>query len=324
MPSTNTDPQIFDQRALIEGVETRDIDAEKRQVTFVAATENGVETYVGREYLVMEGADLRRFRKVGTILDTHDRWTVGAVIGKPVQTDVEGSDLVMKVEFAKKTQRSEDAWQLVSTGFVKTMSIGYRYDQKNVEVLREGERWSGNEKMVGPGIVVRQWELLEASVVSVPADEEARRRVYFGRDHQESDLSPMALALARAVERCLAPTTEESSMADETTPKTEEEQRAAPEATPAEAPGTEPSAAQAERERADIIRARTPKGFEDLAERFVAEGVSVETARYAFLAALGGDSQPAGHQEPPTAQRETEVTKQPEITDDMLVRGFLG
>ncbi|MCP4591818.1 MAG: hypothetical protein GY842_13865 [bacterium] len=169
-------------RGLLDRVQIRGIDADKRTATFVAATENGVETYYGTEHLRMAGVDLARFRRNPVVLDTHNRYEAGAVIGKAA-VKIEGRNLIAKITFAD-TARAEEVWRLVSTGFLQALSIGFI--ARDVQVLDEAESaGDGAERIEGPARVVRAWELYEVSVVPVPADAEALQRSFFERQTLE-------------------------------------------------------------------------------------------------------------------------------------------
>ena len=49
---------------------------------FVAATEGGVRTFFGPEHLDMDGGNFERYRSNPIVLDSHDRFSSGAVIGR--------------------------------------------------------------------------------------------------------------------------------------------------------------------------------------------------------------------------------------------------
>jgi hypothetical protein len=167
-------------RAYLDDLTVRGLDADKRQATFVAATENGVLTWGGREYLRMSGVSLKRFRKNPVILDTHERGSAGAVIGKG-EVWVDGRELMLTVTFAQ-TARAEEIWQLVSGGFLRAVSVGFIPGK--AQKLADGEEDTENRDgkpdpkstVKGPGTVIKTWDLYEVSVVPVPADSDAVRR----------------------------------------------------------------------------------------------------------------------------------------------------
>lgn len=160
----------------LDGVcEFRSIDEQKRTATFTAATENGVLTWAGREHLRMTGARLQRYRKNPVVLDSHNRFEAGAVIGR-ANVRIEDKTLISEVLFAQ-TERAEEVWQLVKGGFLRAVSVGFIPSRARTVELQEGETDGEGESIVkGPARVIKEWELFEISVVPVPADAEAIRR----------------------------------------------------------------------------------------------------------------------------------------------------
>lgn len=166
-------------RGMFDTVEVRSIDEDARTATFVAATENGVETIFGREHLRLSGMDLGRFKRNPVVLDTHNRFEAGAVIGRAA-IKTKGRELLAEITFAE-TERAEEVWQLVNQGFLKALSIGFRALPGGVQVLEEGEHsGTGQNRIEGPARVIKKSELFEVSVVPVPADADALRRTLAG------------------------------------------------------------------------------------------------------------------------------------------------
>ena len=163
-------------RALVAPCELRQLDEGNRRATFVAATENGVETFHGREHLEMGGADLGRYQANPVVLDTHNRFEAGGVVGN-AKARIDGRALIAEITFAE-TERALEVWELVRTGFIKALSIGFI--PRRVEHVEEGATARlGNQNVQGPARIVREWELFEISVVPVPADRKAVRRRFF-------------------------------------------------------------------------------------------------------------------------------------------------
>ena len=63
-------------------IETRK--ADDGSVEFVAATEQPVQTYFGPEVLRISdrSVNLKRYRSNPVILDTHDRYGIGSIVGR--------------------------------------------------------------------------------------------------------------------------------------------------------------------------------------------------------------------------------------------------
>lgn len=155
-------------------IETRK--ADDGSVEFVAATEQPVQTYFGPEVLRISdrSVNLKRYRSNPVILDTHDRYGIGSIVGRAseVKVDSDRARLLVRVEFAP-TERGQEAKALVEGGFLRAVSVGYSVDETMTLSLAEGETKEG---LVGPARLVRSWELMEISLVPVPADSAALKR----------------------------------------------------------------------------------------------------------------------------------------------------
>ena len=79
-------------------IRVREIDDTKMRATFVAATEGGVETWLGKEYLDMNGIQLDRFRKNPVILNSHKRNEIEDIVGRGT-VSIEKDELILTAEF---------------------------------------------------------------------------------------------------------------------------------------------------------------------------------------------------------------------------------
>lgn len=327
---------------IFEDVTVRGIDEKARSATFVAATETGVRSYYGREYLRMAGARLQRYRSNNVVLDAHNRYEVGAIIGKAeVKIDAENRQLLATITFAE-TDRAETVWQLVKGGFVKALSVGFIPDESKTVRLEEGQTdGEGDNQVQGPARVVKAWELFEISVVPVPADPNALRRM-----------------LERNVDflRNFTPEPKEDvTMAGENKDNKTQAQPANPPADPAK-PGDELASERAAREakaqaetakaRADVavhLRAQVDAVIpathkhRALADQMVLEGKPFEEIRAAVLKADAEGKEAVGTAEPaeivPTkggtdaggkgdgAER-AEPKSLKDVDDELLLRSF--
>jgi len=280
-------------RAIIPGIEIRAKDEETRTVEFVAATENGVDTYYGREFLDMAGLDMARYQANPVILDTHSRDSAAAVVGKAVLT-VEGNKLAASVTFAK-TERAEDVWQLVDGGFINALSVGFV--PRQVTTIEERENYELNgQDITGPARIVKQWELYEISVVPVPADPAALRREYEdGEKTQERFDKLCSILLDKGLQM------------EEVKKEVTEEVKAEPVAEEVKEQAPEPVISTRKQDILDI----TPAGYEDVAARCIVDGKTVEEARVEFHRAIG--LAPIGVTEPVVSDKkpveETKIEK---------------
>lgn len=315
-------------RGLFDSVEVRAVDEKTRTATFVAATENGVETMFGREFLRMSGADLARYRKNPVVLDTHNRFEVGAVVGNAVVT-TKNRELTAEVTFAE-TARAEDAWQLVSGGFVRALSVGYR--ARNTQSLDEGESSGvGKNRIEGPARIAKEWELLEISVVPVPGDADTLRRSFLHGESAES-----VSEVRRLVDFFNHVLTGDVIMAKEKEAKTNEgqpadnnaailtEQRSEALGTPLEVK-VETKPLDSELHQRNVM-AICPRGLEDVAEQCILEGKNFEDTRKRMLVVHAERRAPVGTTEPNVGGNAPDgkdtVLKIADVSDEALLRSL--
>ena len=329
------------ERALFCGVAVRGIDEESRQATFIAATENAVSTYGGREVLRMSGIKLGRFRANPVVLDSHNRYEAGAVIGNAA-VKVENRKLVASITFAE-TDRAEEVWQLVRGGFLKALSIGYSIDRASVTEIAEGQTdGSGDAKVEGPATIVKGWELYEISVVPVPADPGTLARAFNSEDNTE--LAHSAQSIIHSLQRYTQTEINERSQTMADKPTNEKKPAEGEQPQPSEQvrelePTTlqtieprpeipEEKAARAAEARRREIMAITPRDLQDVAEICIMDGLSLEDTRAKLKAAKAERTKPVGTPEPDTTTAPTDngdkTPKVADIPDDVLERSLKG
>ena len=144
------------------------VDTESRTVELSFSSETPYGRWFGDEILCHdEGCiNLDRFNDgLGTLLFNHDRDAVVGHIEKVWIEDNRGKALVRFDE----DEQSETIFQKVQSGTLQGVSVGYSI--KRYEVLDEKDSVSSNGRFKGPDTyVVTDWEPLEISIVSVPAD----------------------------------------------------------------------------------------------------------------------------------------------------------
>lgn len=143
------------------------VDTDSRTVELSFSSETPYGRWFGDEILCHdeECINLERFSNgLGTVLFNHDR---GAVVGHIEKVWLEDNRGKALVHFDTDEQ-SETIFQKVQSGTLQGVSVGYaiyRY-----EVLEDEDTKSTNGRFNGPAYVVTDWEPLEISIVSVPAD----------------------------------------------------------------------------------------------------------------------------------------------------------
>lgn len=99
------------------------------------------------------------------LLDTHNQGSVNAVLGVVENARIEGGNLVGRIRFAD-TEAGRNAEGMVARGDITGISVGYRVTTWTLSSLESDvEVWRAD-----------RWELLEVSLVAVPADPQASIR----------------------------------------------------------------------------------------------------------------------------------------------------
>ena len=144
------------------------VDSDNRTVELSFSSETPYGRWFGDEILCHdeECINLERFSNgLGTVLFNHDRDAVVGHIEKVWLEDNRGKALVR----FDTDEQSETIFQKVQSGTLQGVSVGYSI--KRYEVLDDKESVSSNGRFKGPDTyVVTDWEPLEISIVSVPAD----------------------------------------------------------------------------------------------------------------------------------------------------------
>lgn len=143
------------------------VDTDSRTVELSFSSETPYGRWFGDEILCHdeECINLERFNNgLGTVLFNHDRNAVVGHIEKVWLEDNRGKALVR----FDTDEQSETIFQKVQSGTLQGVSVGYAI--KRYEVLEDEDTKSTNGRFNGPAYVATDWEPLEISIVSVPAD----------------------------------------------------------------------------------------------------------------------------------------------------------
>lgn len=233
------------------------VDTDSRTVELSFSSETPYGRWFGDEILCHdeECINLERFSNgLGTVLFNHDRDAVVGHIEKVWLEDNRGKALVR----FDTDEQSDTIFQKVQSGTLQGVSVGYaiyRY-----EVLEDEDTKSTNGRFNGPAYVVTDWEPLEISIVSVPAD----ATVGVGRSAEEIHTS--------------IDTQEETKRMDEKAIVTTEEVKS----TPVETGLTQEDlqkAMEQERKRTSEITALFRDFDVEGADEAIVMGVSVDEAR---------------------------------------------
>ena len=134
-------------------------DTETRTYTFRASSAS-----IDRQNEVIDQAGwmLDAYRANPVILDSHKYGSIDDILGKAVRVEPMGDSLEVDVQFAD-TEKGRMAQRMVEDGFLRTVSVGF---------------WSKGRKPAKPAgepMTHTKMELLEVSMVAIPANRDAVR-----------------------------------------------------------------------------------------------------------------------------------------------------
>lgn len=144
------------------------VNTDDRTVEISFSSEEPYGRWFGLEILCHDAGciNLERFNNgLGTVLFNHDH---DAVVGHIENAWIEDNRGKALIRFDEDEQ-SDTIFKKVQSGTLRGVSVGYAI--KRYEVLDEPDAVSSNGRFTGPDTyVVTDWEPLEVSIVSVPAD----------------------------------------------------------------------------------------------------------------------------------------------------------
>lgn len=139
--------------------------AETRTVEAVFSAGAPVSRWFGTEVLAISTEAINLERVVAglcPLLNSHNQWDIGAVLGRVTTARIDGGKLVGTIAFAD-TDAGRAAEGMVARGELLGISIGYIVRNWQLsEMSEDSETWTATS-----------WELLEVSLVPVPADPSA-------------------------------------------------------------------------------------------------------------------------------------------------------
>jgi len=140
------------------------VNEEQRTVEIIATSET--EDRQG-DIVKIAGAQLENFIKNPVILFGHDYSALP--VAKAIGIKVEGKQIIMKIQFPTKEvyDFADIVFKMVKSGYLNTVSIGFiPIKQAYDEELK--------------AYVIEKWEMLETSIVPVPANQDALIRGFNG------------------------------------------------------------------------------------------------------------------------------------------------
>jgi HK97 family phage prohead protease len=103
--------------------------------------------------------DMKNFRANPVIPDCHDYSSIGKILGRAVSVEVKDGKLCNRVEFCLDNPMGALAFKMAKGGFLNSQSVGFI-----------PEDWQSGEAAGEPDRTYTKCELLEISMVVVPAN----------------------------------------------------------------------------------------------------------------------------------------------------------
>lgn len=276
--------------------------AETRTIQAVASTGARVRRWGIFEELAIsaEAVDLARVAPGQVkLLDSHDQGSIDRILGTVTRAWIDGANLMVEIRFAD-TEAGRAAEARVNSPDAPGLSVGYRVTTWTLtQVENDSEIWRAD-----------RWELLEVSLVAVPADPAALFRAAQAstQDMETDDMRRNAPADAPAPTPVTTPDPAPAApVAAET--------RAAPAAPPDGA-----ALIRAERQRATALRdiARRASLTDEALDAAIENGTTVEAFRAAAFDALAGRQVATSHTR--VERDETETRRL--AMEEAIVRGM--
>lgn len=184
-PSERRQPQAGGRGTRDLAVTPASYDSTGRTVEAILSAGSAVKRFYFTEELEIspEAIDLGRVeRGICPLLDTHNQYELDAVLGRISNVRIEDGQLIGTLHFAD-TDAGRAVEARVAGGELRAISIGYRVTRWQITATDENdhETWRAVA-----------WELLEASLVPVPADPNAVVRSHQGHTaHGEAEEEEM-------------------------------------------------------------------------------------------------------------------------------------
>jgi HK97 family phage prohead protease len=173
-PDERRQPMAGFQGHRLMGFAPGSYNSDTRTVEAVLSSGSAVRRYFFTEELEISPTAVDLARAVSglvPLLDSHDQFEADAVIGNVSNVRVEGDQLLGTLTFGQ-TDRAKQIEGMVGRGELKGVSIGYSVKTWEIQAI-DGD--TGMETWRAT-----RWELLEVSLVSVPADANAGVRALSG------------------------------------------------------------------------------------------------------------------------------------------------
>ncbi|MCG2668752.1 HK97 family phage prohead protease [Bradyrhizobium sp. GCM10023182] len=160
------------------GAAPRTFNAERRTVDVVLSKGSAVQRSYGTERLRIapDAVDLSRLESAGIpLLDSHAQRGISNAIGRFVRIWFEGDTLLGRVQF-NETPQGEAALGMIERGEISAVSVGYIVSSWEITDAKGRVLDPDDDRIPLDGSLTfeaTRWQVLEGSLVSVPADPQA-------------------------------------------------------------------------------------------------------------------------------------------------------
>lgn len=151
-------------------IKSNTINEKARTVEVVASSE--VEDRDG-DIIKINGGELDNFIKNPVILFGHNY--AGLPVAKAVGVKIEDNQIILQIQFPEKEvyEFADTVFKMIKTGYLNAVSIGF---------IPKKQAYDEELK----AYVVEKWEMLETSIVAVPANQDALIRGFKGYEKDDN------------------------------------------------------------------------------------------------------------------------------------------
>jgi len=142
--------------------EIKEQTVDKQEFTAIISTS---DVDLDDEVMLPDGLNMKEFKKNPIILFNHNK---DLPIGKALSIRKSGNGMIAKAKLGENIDRINDIWKLVKQGILKGISVGFIANEIRIPTPQDIKLFGKKVKRV-----ISKWTLLEVSVVSVPANQNA-------------------------------------------------------------------------------------------------------------------------------------------------------
>ena len=183
--------------------EVRILDEERGLARYIASDES-IDSY--REVVRAKGWRFDLFKKNSPFVDSHNYETIENLVGKVTAFHVEGSKLIVEVQWAIDAPDNRLArlgWQMTKAGYLKAVSVGFR--PVKYVTPNDGNAYSQQLKELGfdfstqPKVIYTEQQLLELSSVIIGANGNALLEAHKAGAIKDADVELLRQRGAKSV-----------------------------------------------------------------------------------------------------------------------------